>query len=123
MPIYEYESVNPEKGCQECIRGFEVIQCHGESQITECPRCGQAVRKIISWCRAAIVESSPGEALVEKKIAGYEREGMWSHAAELADTHSERTKDQGMKMRALDGYKKAGYDLAALERHSKSNDP
>jgi ABC-2 type transport system ATP-binding protein len=46
---------------------------------------------------------TPDEDLrVEKKISDYERSGMWSHAAELADKHSEKTKEKGLKMRALD---------------------
>ena len=58
---------------------------------------------------------------MDKKITEYERQGMWSHAAELADTHSEKTKDRGMKMRALDDYKKAGYDVGTLEKHAKKD--
>jgi len=58
---------------------------------------------------------------VNKRISGYEKEGMWSHAAELADTHSEKVGDHDMKMRALDDYKKAGYDAGTLEKHAKSN--
>ena len=46
---------------------------------------------------------------------------MWSHAAELADTHSEKTKDKGLKNRALDNYKKAGYDADSLAKHAKLN--
>jgi hypothetical protein len=39
---------------------------------------------------------------------------MWSHAAELADKHSETTGDGSLKTRALDNYKKAGYDVDRL---------
>jgi hypothetical protein len=46
---------------------------------------------------------------------------MWSHAAELADKHSEKTNDKGLKMRALDNYKKAGYDADSLAKHVKSD--
>ena len=58
----------------------------------------------------------------EKSIKEYEKEGMWSHAAELADKHSEKTKDQDLKIRALDNYKKAGYDAHTLEKHAKISD-
>jgi len=58
---------------------------------------------------------------VEKEIKEYERAGMWSHAAELADSHSEKTKDKGLKLRALDNYKKAGYDADSLAGHAKLN--
>ena len=46
---------------------------------------------------------------------------MWSHAAELADTHSERTRDAGLRTRALDNYEKAGYDTRSLSKHDKVN--
>jgi len=121
MPIYEYESKNLNKACPHCSRRFEVVQQMQESPLRVCPRCGQPVRKVISWCRAAIVETSDEHTRVNQKIAEYEREGMWSHAAELADTHSEKTRNTEMKMRAIDNYEKAGYSADTLERHSKSN--
>jgi putative FmdB family regulatory protein len=122
MPIYEYEPLNPKKGCAECSNRFEVIQRIDEEPLSLCPHCGQKVRKVISWCRAAVIETSDEHLSVEKKITEYEKQGMWSHAAELADKHSENVKDKGIKMRALDNYKKAGYDADSLEKHSKTND-
>ncbi|MDZ7700341.1 MAG: zinc ribbon domain-containing protein [Deltaproteobacteria bacterium] len=121
MPIYEYESKELNKACPHCSRRFEVVQQMQEPPLRACPRCGQPVRKVISWCRAAIVETSGEHAQVNQKIAEYEREGMWSHAAELADTHSEKTRNTEMKMRAIDNYEKAGYSADTLEKHSKSN--
>jgi len=50
-----------------------------------------------------------------EKVKQYEEAGMWSHAAELADKHCEKTKDKDLKMRALDNYKKAGYDVTGIE--------
>ncbi len=41
---------------------------------------------------------------IEKKMRNYEREGRWSHAAELADK-------AGLEGRAKENYKKAGYDM------------
>ncbi len=119
MPIYEYESLDPKKGCNKCAQRFETIQDISEEPLSSCPCCGQKVRKVISWCRAAIVETSDEHARVERQISDYEKEGMWSHAAELADKHSEKIKDKSVKMRALDNYKKAGYDAHSLEKHVK----
>jgi hypothetical protein len=48
---------------------------------------------------------------VERKITEYEKAGLYSHAAELADKHSYKIKDRRLKERALDNYKRAGYDL------------
>ncbi|MCF8129125.1 MAG: zinc ribbon domain-containing protein [Deltaproteobacteria bacterium] len=121
MPIYEYEPEDLNKCCSKCIHGFEVIQQINEKPLTKCPGCGHDVRKIISWCRAAIVEPSEEHAHIGRKIASYEKEGMWSHAAELADTHSEKIKDNQLKMRAIDNYEKAGYNAGTLEKHAKTN--
>lgn len=67
------------------------------------------------------METSDEHVRVEKKVKEYEQAGMWSHAAELADKHSEKSKDQGLKMRALDNYEKAGYDTDSLAKHAKSD--
>ncbi len=46
--------------------------------------------------------ADPGS--LESKLQDYESQGMWSHAAELADK-------SGLQERALDDYKKAGYNF------------
>ncbi|MFP4085924.1 MAG: FmdB family zinc ribbon protein [Desulfobacteraceae bacterium] len=121
MPIYEYESMTPEKACRKCVRRFEVVQGIHEPPLTDCPHCGQPVRKVISWCHSAIMEPSQDHIRVNQKIADYEKQGMWSHAAELADTHSEKTRDKSLKMRAIDNYEKAGYSADTLAKHAESN--
>ena len=121
MPIYEYEPLDFSRTCEKCRGGFEFIQGISEVPLSRCPSCGQNVRKIISWCRAAVMEPSEEHAHISRKIASYEKEGMWSHAAELADTHSEKIKDNQLKMRAIDNYEKAGYDAGTLEKHAKTN--
>jgi len=65
------------------------------------------------------METPEESARVEKQVKEYEAAGMWSHAAELADKHSEKSKDRSLKMRALDNYKKAGYDADSLDKHAK----
>jgi putative FmdB family regulatory protein len=121
MPIYEYKSVDPNGACSVCRRPFEIIQKSDEKTLTSCPSCGNKVKKIISWCHSAVVEPTEENVRVEKKIHEYENSSMWSHAAELADKHSEKTKDKGLKNRALDNYKKAGYDADSLAKHAKLN--
>ncbi|MBL7212191.1 MAG: zinc ribbon domain-containing protein [Desulfobacteraceae bacterium] len=120
MPIYEYEPLNPGTGCDKCENRLEIIQGVAEPSLSVCPYCSQRVKKVISWCRAAIVETSEEHARVHKRIGEYEKEGMWSHAAELADKHSEKVKDKDMKTRALENYKKAGYSVNSLEKHTKN---
>ncbi len=119
MPIYEYQSELDPKSCSHCRYGFEIYQKISDKPLSDCPQCGQRIKKIISWCRAAIVENSEDQMRVENQIKDYETSGMWSHAAELADKHSEKTKDKGLKTRALDDYKKAGYDTDSLAKHAK----
>ena len=57
-----------------------------------------------------IAEGDGEHGRVLNKISTYEKDGMWSHAAELADTYSEKTKDRGLKDRAMDNYKRSGMD-------------
>ena len=111
MPIYEYQSVVPEQGCQKCRIRFEVIQLIDEEPLVECPNCGSKVKRLISWCRANVVESSEEYSRMENQVREYEQQGMWSHAAELADSHAEKAQDSQLKTRALENYKKAGYDV------------
>jgi putative FmdB family regulatory protein len=122
MPIYEYQAIKPDNSCEYCHGGFEVLQQIKEKPLKMCPDCGQPVKKNISWCRAAIVENSQEHTSVKNQIKDYENSGMWSHAAELADKHSEKIKDKNLKVRALDNYKKAGYDADSLSKHAKLED-
>jgi putative FmdB family regulatory protein len=121
MPIYEYQAKDTKKACACCCTPFEALQRMDEKPLTACPECGCAVTKVISWCHSAVTETSPEHQRVEQKIKDYESAGMWSHAAELADKHSEKVKDKGLKMRALDDYKRAGYDVNTLARHANTN--
>lgn len=121
MPIYEYQALDSSKGCPKCACRFEVIQRSSDKSLTRCPACGQRVTKLISWCRAAVAEYPEEHGVIEKRIQAYEREGLWSHAAELADKHSEKVKDNAMKLRAIDNYAKAGYDTKTLDKHAKTS--
>ena len=121
MPIYEYQAVSPRNACGKCREPFEVLQAIRDRPLARCPGCGHPVRKVVSWCRSAVIEPSEEGRRVEQQVKAYESEGMWSHAAELADTHSEKSKDKGLKLRALDNYKKAGYDADSLAKHAKTD--
>ena len=111
MPIYEYRTEIPKKGCRKCREGFECMQKVDEKPLSKCPYCGTGVKKIISWCHAAIIDPSPEYTRTEKKITEYEKQGFYSHAAEIADKYSHKIKDDLLKERALENYKRAGYDL------------
>ena len=109
MPIYEYKAKILSKGCSVCRKGFEYIQGVVEVPLVYCPNCGEEIKKIVSWCHAAIVDSSTEHTRTEQNISEYERDGLYSHAAELADKYSHKTKDKIFKERAQENYKKAGY--------------
>ncbi len=122
MPIYEYQPLTPHGACRNCRHGFEIFQQIHEKPLSTCPYCGNKVKKIISWCHSAVIEKSEEHTGTVNRIKEYEKAGMWSHAAELADKHSEKTQDKGLKMRALENYKNAGYDTDSLAKHAKLND-
>ena len=48
MPTYEYESDSKRKGCKQCAQRFEVIQAISEKPLTQCPECGEPVKRVPS---------------------------------------------------------------------------
>jgi putative FmdB family regulatory protein len=102
MPIYEYRAT--ERGCDYCLDKFEVMQSMNAEPLTKCPKCQAPIRRLISMFRACVSETTDEAVKIERKIRNHEREGRWSHAAELADK-------AGLEGRAKEDYKKAGYDM------------
>jgi len=111
LPIYEYEAVSPEKKCRKCAFSFEAIQRLSDPPLRFCPDCGKEVRRKISRTRVILPGSARGRDEVENQVAEYERKGMYSHAAELADKESEKPEKSPLKERAMEDYRKAGYDF------------
>jgi putative FmdB family regulatory protein len=109
MPTYAYRATDPEKSCPYCRRGFEIIQRMSESAFAACPRCKNAISRVLFAPTVVIRGGPPAET--DRKIKEYEKEGKWSHAAELADKEAEKTKRDDLKTRALEDYKKAGYNF------------
>jgi len=58
----------------------------------------------LSQFHACVVETSDEVAETERKLRDYEKEGMWSYAAELADK-------TGLEDRAKEDYKRAGHEI------------
>ncbi len=109
MPTYEYRAGDPEKSCNYCRSGFEVTQKITDPVLTFCLHCKNLIVRTL-FAPAVFVKGSPVTE-TDRKIKEYEKEGKWSHAAELADKESEKTKREDLKTRALENYKKAGYDF------------
>jgi len=104
MPIYEYRVTEKAAGCNYCRHGFDALQKFSDDPLTTCPECGAPVRRVITRFSACVSEPAEESLALEDKITRYENEGMWSHAAELADK-------SGLQERAMDDYKKAGYNF------------
>jgi putative FmdB family regulatory protein len=109
MPTYVYEAVKLKESCNYCTPGFEVVQRMTEPVFSSCPKCGNAIRRVL-FAPSFVMKGKPVTE-TDKKIRDYEKEGKWSHAAELADKEAEKTKRDDLKTRALENYKKAGYDF------------
>jgi putative FmdB family regulatory protein len=109
MPTYAYSAVDSEKSCDHCQPGFEIIQRMTEPALTSCPHCNNPISRIL-FAPAVVIKGNPITE-TDRKIRDYEKEGKWSHAAELADKEAEKTKRKDLKTRALEDYKKAGYNF------------
>lgn len=119
MPIYEYQNPDPATACVRCVNRFELIRPAGAGTVSTCPECGAPVQRVVSRCRAVVAAHDAAQARAGSAVADYERQGKWSHAAELAEKLSDTTKDQSLRDRALDNYKKAGYDAASLDSYAQ----
>ena len=102
MPIYEYRATG--KGCDYCRGGFEIKQRIYAKPLSKCPKCQAPIRRLMSRFRTLVAETSDGASATERKIREFEREGKWSHAAEIADK-------SGLEDRARENYKKAGHKI------------
>jgi len=109
MPTYKYRAVELKRSCDDCRSGFEVIQRITEPPLAVCPQCRNAIHRVL-FAPSVVIKGSPVTE-ADKKIKEYEKEGRWSHAAELADKEGEKTKRKDLKTRALENYKKAGYNF------------
>lgn len=118
MPTYVYRAVDPGQSCEHCYRGFETIQRITEPALTKCPHCKGRITRVL-FAPAVVIKGSPVTE-TDRKIKEYEKEGMWSHAAELADKEAEKTKREDLRVRALEDYKKAGYDFDKYDKKEDS---
>ena len=107
MPTYVYKAAETDRSCEYCRSGFEFIQKITEPALVLCPHCKNSIHRLL-FAPSVVIKGSPITE-TDQKIREYEREGKWSHAAELADKESEKTKREDLKTRALEDYKKAGY--------------
>lgn len=92
MPLYEYE-------CGGCGHRFERIQKFSDPPITECPKCGGAVQKLLS--SPAIQFKGSGWYITDYARSGKTDSGSVSagkaESAPVEGTKSETTKSEGTK--------------------------
>ncbi len=48
MPLYEYITSDPEKGCRICRKGFELRRPLDRPALEVCPLCRNPVKKLVS---------------------------------------------------------------------------
>lgn len=48
MPLYDYISADPEKGCRICRKGFELRRPLDRPALELCPLCRNPVKKLVS---------------------------------------------------------------------------
>ena len=48
MPLYEYITADPEKGCRICQKGFEIRRPITRPALEACPLCRNPVKKLVS---------------------------------------------------------------------------
>jgi putative FmdB family regulatory protein len=68
MPIYEYQASDASKSCDYCRNCFDQLQKISDPVLTQCPRCGAPVAKLIS---APSVGSSKSGLDQRAKSAGF----------------------------------------------------
>jgi putative FmdB family regulatory protein len=70
MPIFEYQSDPPERGCSRCAKGFAHLHRGAEASLTHCPDCGAPLRRLIS---APAVGASKSGFDARAKAAGFHK--------------------------------------------------
>ena len=63
MPTYEYQ-------CKTCGHHFERVQRFSDAPITECPECGEAVRRVIH--PAGVIFKGSGWYITDSRKSGGE---------------------------------------------------
>jgi putative FmdB family regulatory protein len=82
MPLYEYQ-------CDACAHRFEVIQKYSDAPVSVCPKCGGAVKKLLS--SPAIQFKGTGWYITD-----YARAGK-SDGGNSSDSSGEKKSDGGEK--------------------------
>jgi putative FmdB family regulatory protein len=92
MPLYEYQ-------CDACAHRFEVIQKYSDAPVSVCPKCGGAVKKLLS--SPAIQFKGTGWYITDYARAGKSDGGNVSagknESGGSSDSSGEKKSDGGEK--------------------------
>jgi putative FmdB family regulatory protein len=72
MPIYEYQSENPDdpdQSCSVCSKGFELQRPIDREVLAKCPLCRRPVRKLVSRVNTKVATKEHSDS--EAKAAGF----------------------------------------------------
>ncbi len=72
MPIYEYQSENPDDpalSCSICAKGFELHRPIEREALEKCPLCRRPVRKLVSRVNTKVATKEYSDS--EAKAAGF----------------------------------------------------
>lgn len=72
MPIYEYQSDNPDdpdRCCIVCAKGFELNRPMDREALEKCPLCRRPVRKLVSRVNTKVATKEFSDS--EAKSAGF----------------------------------------------------
>jgi len=77
MPTYEYE--HADKKGPDCEDPFEVVQSIKDDALTVCPRCGKAVKKLISRASFVMAIQVNPESAASKGFTTYRKSGSGTY--------------------------------------------
>jgi len=66
MPFYQYIAKHPNKCCDYCCNGFELLQKPNSEVVKKCPQCGAPVKKLISGFSIGLSKSGLDRKTREK---------------------------------------------------------
>lgn len=75
MPIREYASSDPEKGCDDCRTGFERVETITKAALKTCPRCGGKVERQLSAPSVGRSESGLHDRAKNAGFTTYKKSG------------------------------------------------
>jgi len=90
MPFYEYKACNPDKSCNHCRNGFEIMHSITQDALDKCSFCGNEIVRLISQISGIIIKGRQANQYNDIKRAKYWRDhnGV-RHKVTSGDGHSQ----------------------------------